>query len=91
MAPFEDERRTNSDYGTLARGLAFEGTEFAAELDAVRRDRAMSRVRAPGTTIAVVAFRNRFSHVESFHRAFKRWTGRVPGVFRARLGPDTTS
>lgn len=84
-------RALHMSRSTLARRLAFEGTEFAAELDAVRRDRAMSCIRDPGTTITEVAFRSGFSHVESFHRAFKRWTGHAPGVFRARLAAETTS
>ncbi len=82
-------RALHMSRSTLARRLAFEGTEFGAELDAVRRERALMHIRDPRTTLAEVAFRSGFSHVESFHRAFKRWTGFAPGVFRAGLRADT--
>jgi AraC-like DNA-binding protein len=82
-------RALHMSRSTLARRLAFEGTEFGAELDAVRRERALIHIRDPRTSLTEVAFRSGFSHVESFHRAFKRWTGSAPGVFRATLRADT--
>jgi AraC-like DNA-binding protein len=84
-------RALHMSRSTLARRLAFEGTEFGAELDAVRRERALLHIRDPHTSLTEVAFRSGFSHVESFHRAFKRWTGRAPGVFRTGLRADTDS
>jgi len=82
-------RALHMSRSTLARRLAFEGTEFAAELDAVRRERALTYIRDPRTTLTEVAFRSGFSHVESFYRAFKRWTGRAPGAFRANVHGET--
>ena len=76
---------------TLSRRLALEGTDFTAELDAIRRQRALTHIRDHGATLADVAFRSGFSHVESFHRAFKRWTGYAPGVFRTMLRVETIS
>ncbi|HVW28657.1 MAG TPA: AraC family transcriptional regulator ligand-binding domain-containing protein [Polyangiaceae bacterium] len=84
-------RALHMSRSTLARRLAFEGTEFAAELDAVRRERALTYIRDPRTTLTEVAFRSGFSHVESFYRAFKRWTGCAPGVFRANLHHETNT
>jgi AraC-like DNA-binding protein len=74
---------------TLARRLVAEGTGFNAEMDSVRRERALTYIRDPGASLAEVAFRSGFSHVESFHRAFKRWTGQPPRVYRERLSADT--
>jgi AraC-like DNA-binding protein len=82
-------RSLHMSRSTLARRLAFEGTEFGAELDAVRRERALLHIRDPRTSLTEVAFRSGFSHVESFYRAFKRWTGSAPGTFRAGLRAAT--
>jgi AraC-like DNA-binding protein len=74
---------------TMARRLGAEGTGFGAEMDGVRRERALKYIRDPDASLAEVAFRSGFSHVESFHRAFKRWTGQPPTAYRARLCADT--
>jgi AraC-like DNA-binding protein len=74
---------------TMARRLGVEGTGFNAEMDAVRRERALRYIRDPDASLAEVAFRSGFSHVESFHRAFKRWTGHPPSAYRERLSGDT--
>jgi AraC-like DNA-binding protein len=74
---------------TMARRLGAEGTGFNAEMDAVRRERALKYIRDPDASLTEVAFRSGFSHVESFHRAFKRWTGHSPNAYRERLS-DTT-
>lgn len=68
---------------TLSRKLEQEGTSFVAELNTVRRELAMAFVREPNRPTAEIAFLLGFSHVESFHRAFKRWTGTTPLAFRA--------
>jgi AraC-like DNA-binding protein len=71
---------------TLSRKLEQEGTSFANELDSVRRDLAQTYVRESQRPLAEVAFLLGFSHVESFHRAFKRWTGATPVACRAKAG-----
>jgi AraC-like DNA-binding protein len=68
---------------TLSRRLEQEGTSFAHELDATRRELALSYVGESERTLAEIAFLLGFSHVESFHRAFRRWTGVTPLAHRA--------
>jgi AraC-like DNA-binding protein len=68
---------------TMTRRLEQERTSFHDELDTVRRERALDLVREGKVSLIEAAFLSGFSHVESFHRAFKRWTGHTPVSFRA--------
>jgi AraC-like DNA-binding protein len=76
---------------TLSRRLEREGTSFAEELDAARRELALAYVSDGELPVKEMAFRLGFSHVESFHRAFKRWTGRAPQRYRAHLSARALS
>jgi AraC-like DNA-binding protein len=67
---------------TLQRRLRDEGTSFHAVLDDVRRDVALTQMRARRQSIDELAFILGFEKSSSFHRAFKRWTGQTPGEFR---------
>jgi AraC-like DNA-binding protein len=69
---------------TMSRRLEGEGTSFGKELDDARRQLALVYLNDPETPVKQVAFRLGFSHPESFHRAFKRWTGETPVVYRKR-------
>ena len=69
---------------TLTRRLEEEGTSFVEELDNVRRELALSTMIDGEAPLKEVAFRLGFSHAESFHRAFKRWTGETPLAYRKR-------
>lgn len=72
---------------TLQRGLGAEGTSFAKELEAVRREAAEEMLRA-GMDIAEASWRLGYAEPPVFHRAFKRWTGETPERFRQRtVGP----
>src|SRR5262249_45022223 len=70
---------------TMSRRLEQEGTSFAEELDNARRELAIAYVHEAETPLKEVAFRLGFSHAESFHRAFKRWTGETPLAYRRRV------
>jgi AraC-like DNA-binding protein len=72
---------------TLSRRLEREGTSFVAELDDARRKLALAYIDDGELALKEVAFRLGFSHAESFHRAFKRWTGETPLSYRKRV-PD---
>jgi AraC-like DNA-binding protein len=73
---------------TMSRRLEREGTSFAEELDNARRQLALVFVNDGETPLKEVAFKLGFSHAESFHRAFKRWTGETPLTYRKRT-PDS--
>jgi AraC-like DNA-binding protein len=68
---------------TLARRLDAEGTTFTAQLDELRRQLALHYVSRPDLPLSEVTNLLGFSHVQGFHRAFRRWTGRTPVQYRA--------
>jgi len=67
---------------TVSRKLEQEGTSFFAVADTVRRETALAYVLDRRLEMTEVAFLLGFSHVESFYRAFKRWTGETPVAYR---------
>lgn len=71
---------------TMARRLAQEHTTFDAELDTVRRKLAMSAVAEGKVPLSEIAYLAGFSHVESFYRAFRRWTDMTPLAYREASG-----
>lgn len=75
---------------TLTRRLEGERTSFQDELDAVRRRIAIEHIVDARVPISEVAFVAGFSHVESFHRAFKRWTGQTPLAYRTAAPSERT-
>ncbi|HSW11523.1 MAG TPA: AraC family transcriptional regulator [Solimonas sp.] len=70
---------------TLHRRLEEEGSSFRGELDRVRQRSAETLLRNPRTTLADVAFLLGYTEQSTFQQAFKRWTGRTPGQYRAVL------
>ena len=67
---------------SLNRVLAAEGMSYQQLLDALRRDLAERHLASNEMSISEVGFLLGFSELSSFHRAFKRWTGRTPAQFR---------
>jgi AraC-like DNA-binding protein len=67
---------------TLNRLLAGEDTSFRDLLDALRHELAIELLAADDASIAEVGFLLGFAALSSFHRAFRRWTGRTPAEFR---------
>lgn len=70
---------------SLARRLGEENETFGSMLTAVRRERAQSLLADPRITQAEVAFLLGYRDQASFHRAFRRWFGTTPAVFRQGL------
>lgn len=82
-------RKLHMSVATLRRRLADEGTTLRKIVDDVRFDLAKRYLQRPDLTIGEVAYSLGFSHVNAFHKAFKRWTGVAPADYRASLrDPD---
>lgn len=71
---------------TLRRRLAAEGKSYQGVKDALRRDAAIHLLLNPKLTLEDVAQQVGFSETSTFHRAFKKWTGVTPGLYRQLHG-----
>ena len=67
---------------TLVRRLSSEGTCFTAQVEHVRQQLALHFVANSNLPLTEITKTLSFSHVQAFHRAFKRWTGQPPLRYR---------
>lgn len=74
---------------TLQRQLEANGSSYKELLDTVRADLAQKYMGKQELSILDVAFMLGFSEQSSFQRAFKRWFGATPGVYRRELKRET--
>jgi AraC-like DNA-binding protein len=51
-------------------------------LDGERRDRALSLLVSPQLSLVQISERLGYRNVQSFERAFRRWTGTTPAAHR---------
>lgn len=77
-------RRLAMSERTLQRRLQEEGRTLAGLVDEVRTAVAKAHLSDPGVAASEVAWLLGFSDQSAFTRAFRRWTGVTPGVWRAR-------
>lgn len=70
---------------TLHRKLAVESVTFEQLLDDVRRDMAMRLLASPSLPIQQVAAQLGYHDLSAFSRAFRRWRGVSPSVWRDRI------
>lgn len=70
---------------TIHRRLADENKSYRDVVDEVRRDLAESYLQDTALSLSEIAFLLGFSHVNAFHRAFRRWTDKTPAEARAAL------
>jgi AraC-like DNA-binding protein len=75
----------------LQRALREEETSYQALLDHARRELALRHLATPEGSAAEVAFLLGFADASAFTRAFRRWTGRTPGAFRASRRAGTAA
>lgn len=72
---------------SLQRGLKALGTTYSAQLDEVRRTRALGLLRKTEATVQEVAFLLGYAEPATFFRSFRRWTGLTPTAYRQRDAP----
>ncbi|WP_272084954.1 AraC family transcriptional regulator [Nannocystis bainbridge] len=77
-------RRLAIGVRTLNRQLQAEGTSFRDQLAELRCELALGYLGDRRLAISEVAYLLGFSEPSAFHRAFKRWTGHSPQVWRKR-------
>jgi AraC-like DNA-binding protein len=85
--PSQDEvaERLHMSARTLQRKLAESGTTYKEILDETRRALALAYLSAPQRSVNDVTYLLGFSSGSCFTRAFRRWTGQSPSVWRARV------
>lgn len=71
---------------TLQQRLADEGSSFVALQDEVRHKLALQYLADPMLSLGQIAVLLNFSDASAFYRAFRRWTGGVPGDYRRTIG-----
>lgn len=67
---------------TLRRRLAAENRSYQMVKDDLRRDAAIHLLAQTEMTLEEVALQLGFSEPSTFYRAFKKWTGVTPGLYR---------
>jgi len=72
---------------SLHRALESEGTTYNDLVDEVRQEFSQRYLARPSLSIGEVSYLVGFSDTSAFFKAFKRWTGRKPGEYRAALAP----
>jgi AraC-like DNA-binding protein len=70
---------------TLRRRLHEEGASYQGIKDELRRDLAIRYLSHSDRSVMEIALELGFSERSAFHRAFQKWTGASPGVFRRGL------
>ncbi|MET0387262.1 MAG: AraC family transcriptional regulator ligand-binding domain-containing protein [Polyangiales bacterium] len=76
-------RKLGMSSRTLRRRLEQEGTAFPALVAEALRRRALQLLDDPRASVKEVAYALGFANPSTFHRAFKRWTGRSPSEVHA--------
>ena len=84
-------RRLQVSRRTLVRRLHDEGTTFKVQLDKLRQELALNLIARPEPSLVEITTMLRFSHVQAFHRAFRRWTGQTPAQYREHAQSDHTT
>jgi AraC-like DNA-binding protein len=70
---------------TLQRKLKEEGTTFKELLDETRRELAKEYVNDTSLSFSEITYLLGFSEQSNFTRAFKRWQGQSPSVYREQI------
>lgn len=76
---------------TLQRRLAERNLTYQMLLDSIRAELAIELLSTTSLPITQIARRTGFSDDSTFHRAFKKWTGKPPADYRHRNDPTIAS
>lgn len=75
-------QRLNMTPQTLRRRLKDTDTSYQEIKDSIRKDAAVYYLAKDELSIDEIALLMGFSEASSFHRAFKKWTGKTPASYR---------
>lgn len=70
---------------TLHRRLVEEGTSYRELLESVRHTLAVEHIKSGHFSLEEIAYRLGYTDFANFRRAFKRWEGVAPSMYRTRL------
>jgi AraC-like DNA-binding protein len=70
---------------TVRRHLAAEGTSWREILEAAEAETAFELIGDSGNSLADIAAALNYTQYAHFYRAFRRWTGESPSVYRQNL------
>ena len=74
---------------TVQRNLSREGSTFKKLVDEARKDYTLAEIRDTSFAISEIAYRLGYKDLSSFYRAFKRWTGTTPNIYREQSRQDS--
>jgi AraC-like DNA-binding protein len=80
-------RNLHRSVSALQKQLKAEGVSFREILDETRAELAQRLVREQDYTLAEITYLLGFADQANFSRAFKRWFGDTPSVYRMRARP----
>ena len=72
---------------TLQRKLGALGTNFQAVYDQTRQELCLQLIQKGQLSFGEIAFQLGFSNQSAFQKAFKRWMGLAPSLYRQQLQP----
>jgi len=84
-------RQLHMSRRTLQRKLAESNNTYQKLVDDTRRDLALRHMESPKNSIPDVTFLVGFSRQSAFTRAFKRWTGMSPTIYREQKQAPATA
>lgn len=70
---------------TLHRRLHEEGSSYRMIKDALRRDLALAAIEKKRLGVGQIAAELGFADTSTFFRAFRKWTGEAPSIYKKRL------
>lgn len=82
-------RHLNISPRTLRRRLNDEKTSYKSLVENIRKKKAIDLLQTTSDSVEQIAAELGYSDLSNFYRAFKRWTGHSPGVYRENKKSST--